>query len=100
MLKIVEAFWIMDKVLYAVEGDQFLDDFFKVKIWFQTTLEGGGQYAIVRQGREFDKLLRGFTGAGFRGNLNKKLRFCRKKPVLLVINREGNCENIQAVLPR
>ena len=100
MIKVVQAFWVGHKVVFAKEGDEFLDDYYIVKIIFQTSLKGGDRYVVTRKGRELNKMLRVLNGSSFRGNILDRLIFCRKKPVLLIINCEENFEFVQAVLPR
>ena len=97
MLKVVECFWILEIIDFAIEHDQYLNDFFKVRIVFETTLEGGGRYVVARQGKELETLLREFAGSPVQGNYRKKLRACRKKPALLVLDSAGK---VAAILPR
>ena len=97
MLKVVECFWILEIIDFAIEHDQYLNDFFKVRIVFETTLEGGGRYVVARQGTQLETLLREFAGSPVQGNYRKKLRACRKKPALLVLDSAGK---VAAILPR
>ena len=98
MIKLIEAFWILEKIDFHLDKEEYNRDFFKVRIFFETTLSGGGESFVLRiKGLELENLLRELTGPPVQGNFHRKLKACRKKPVLLVTDGAGN---IKTVLPR